>query len=95
MKHISFKDTIKSLGTSADKIAKKLKKLGIKGVPYEEDRCPIANFLRKKGFKGVTAIEGHVFSDSDFVKMSRPIKAFIDRFDNGKYPELDAGATGR
>lgn len=102
-KQVFFEDAIKDLGNSADKIAKKLKSLKIRGHRNEADICPIGNYLTEKGFEDVAVyqsgidarLSGNGYSFTFTITPSKAIESFITRFDNGKYPELDADATGQ
>jgi hypothetical protein len=91
--------TLQLLGGTSDSIAATLKEKGIKGKRGSSCNCPIANYLRKQGFVGVSvsrweidAAVGEWGVDALTVTThtSNPIHFFINRFDDGNYPELVA-----
>lgn len=90
-----IKDFLKSLGKNPNKIAETLKKMKIKGVPDDSQKCPLAKVLKKK-FKN--RIKEILISDEvEFIYkkelmrfyISKPCQKFISKFDGGDdYPEL-------
>lgn len=96
MKRIFPDEAIKSLGSSADAIAKKLKKLKIKGEIGSQDSCPISIYLIKVGFTDPIVdhnqveceLSGNGYDFTFAIDTPKAIGVFINRFDAGKYPEL-------
>lgn len=93
-KRISFEEAISSLGDNADTIAKRLKKLRIKGEVSNPKSCPIAVYLSKKGFESVDVTYGGIRTMSQEpqikYKMTTPkyLQDFLRLLDCGWYPEL-------
>jgi hypothetical protein len=88
------KDLLKSLGTGPNKIADSLKEMKIKGYRSESDQCPITKLIRKqfKNLKGICstsdAIEFTLRGEDCVVQIPKAVGKFMDKFDNGDYPEL-------
>lgn len=75
---------LRGLGTTADEVAAALKRRRIRGTRLSSNCCPIAKFL------------GSAEVCQDFIDLCgtiritppRAVRTFIDRFDDGRYPEL-------
>lgn len=64
---------------------------GCLGERGKANRCPLSQFFHKQGI--TASVVYHTTVDAyDMTRIDNPftIKAFIERFDNGKYPELIA-----
>ena len=106
MKAILKKDVRKlltDLGPSVDAIAKKLRRLKVKGIPDNSCECPIAVYLRRKLPKN-TGVDVHltytyVWNRQDdgagkYVQIPKAVQKFIWEFDLGHIPGLDVRAKG-
>lgn len=89
------KSLLADLGTTSDEIAANLKRLRCTGHRKDCTRCPIAVYLEKHGIylrdtRGVAGGEVEFISNSDYrvVPLSKPIREFIDQFDEGEHPDL-------
>jgi len=88
------KDLLKSLGTGPNKIADYLKEMKIKGYRTDSDRCPITKLIRKKfqNLKNVGSdsetIEFILRGEDCVVQTPKAVSKFMNKFDNGDYPEL-------
>ncbi len=76
-----------SLGDSAVKVAKSLKRRKITGKLGDGYSCPVANFLQKK-LKNTAFVASYVEVAGLNFKTSRTIQRFINRFDKGDFPYL-------
>jgi hypothetical protein len=77
------------LGDNPVKIAKKLKKKGIKGRRYTASKCPITNYLIDS-FGGEFTSSGLYIEGGEerLLKTPKPIAEFILAFDKFEFPEL-------
>lgn len=91
---------------TANEIAALFRQEGVTGIPGQTSRCPIANFLKRKGQVMVISVGGGWVDwtetlttgntvdirHGNFVsKHSRGgIREFVERFDFGEYPQLRA-----
>ena len=78
------------LGDDAETVATVLRAQGCVGTPFESMACPVAVYLQRAGVdhRGVGA--HYVLVGRQIVTVPRPVEAFIDRFDDGAYPDLEA-----
>ena len=84
---------LKGLGANKKIIAKTLAAKKIKGIPCDVNNCPIATYIKKLFPKTTVEVYDSViifFKDKEKVrvKLSVAIDAFMEDFDDGKYPEL-------
>jgi ribosomal protein L25 (general stress protein Ctc) len=93
-----LKAAIKEMGSGKNKIAAFLKSKKIKGVPCSWNHCPLANYFGKIFGKKCEYVEvggeniDIVFTDQPDVlslPASKAMNAFIEDFDEGRYPFLD------
>jgi len=73
-----------------------LRRLGIRGVPYECHRCPIARYLVRHfgvGPESVTVDCDTVTVCDVTVDAPPEITHFVDRFDYGSRPEFAEGGA--
>jgi hypothetical protein len=89
----------KSLGSTPDMVALNLKEMGVRGSPRQPTGCPIARYLQ--AVVGTEAWIGdvvvwdrsvHIYPAGRriprMIWLPRAVVQFMDRFDNGAYPEL-------
>lgn len=84
---------LRALGASSDKVAATLDSLGIKGYNTRGE-CPIAEFLnriapRDAGW-AVAGGQAYVPFGYESIVLPRFVQVFVERFDKGRYPSLDA-----
>ncbi len=77
-----------SLGDSAIKVAKSLKRRKITGKLGDGYSCPVANFLKKKLKDNQVFVATRIETTDVSMKTSRTIQRFINRFDKGDFPYL-------
>jgi hypothetical protein len=85
------------LGDDPDRIADLLWATDARGARHDESACPLARYLRRRlhldGSVRVIAEAGRVVAEADGVTVVAPlpptVRAFIDRFETGCYPELE------
>lgn len=80
---------IQRLGDTPAQIAHTLGQLGIKGRRKSPCDCPIARYLKSKGFQEVN-VSGEIMVKEGRITMSAIVFNFISNFDwGGIYPELE------
>ncbi len=77
-----------SLGDSAVKVAKSLKRRKLTGVPGMAEACPVANFLKKKLKTDEVKVASIIRVGKVTFNTSRTIQRFLNRFDKGDFPYL-------
>lgn len=80
-----------TLGSTADEIADKLEKLGIRGVPGEPSGCPIANWLKAEVADTYDVdVQNETVVVNEGVECATPsaVEGFIVRFDDRRYLAL-------
>jgi hypothetical protein len=85
------------LGDDPDRIADLLWATDARGARHDESACPLARYLRRRlhldGPVRVIPAAGRVVAEADGVTVVAPlpptVRAFIDRFETGCYPELE------
>jgi hypothetical protein len=79
-------DKLNGLGT-VDAVRKFLVEQGVKGTPCNGVDCIVANYIRRE-----SGLRGRVFRDLivgvRIYHLKFHVREFINRFDNGTYPEL-------
>lgn len=87
-----FKDLLNDLkAKSADEIADMLTKAGALGFKHNAMACPLAIYLTDEAKAPVFVSPHHVSYFQDLYDVSgTSIDAFVQAFDSGKYPDLDA-----
>lgn len=84
---------LKKLGKTADQVAESLVKAKVKGNKLNGNGCPLANwFVKSYKVDTVSVAVGDI--EVNGVSLSTPaipkaIDKFIDRFDDGHYPNLE------
>ena len=86
---------LETLGATADEVAARLRKEGVKGWRAHAHTCPVARLVKKK-YRGVGEfnISQHSFacSGGGFPRgVPDGVSNFITKFDEGAYPDLEAG----
>lgn len=100
----SLVEDLQALGDTEDKIADSLRALNIKGIPFTNDKCPIAAYLKSKNWKDIkvqthyisvvdsTGLNQELSSDDISKLLARHVSSFIFNFDNNdvskKYQDL-------
>lgn len=81
---------------TADGIALRFRTLGIKGKRNRCTMCPLAVFLRQRigcrirvHCQGAYTGAGSIWPNGNGVALPYVVRLFVERFDNGLYPELD------
>jgi hypothetical protein len=92
-------DALKALGTTADAVARNLEAMGFKGCQSSENNCPVANYLLSAitGARRVGVSTGYAdvwdADDGDdpvSADWTAAVDEFIELFDNGRFPALEA-----
>lgn len=90
-----LEESLQSLGDDADAVASNLHRAGVRGVKGSRCECPVAVWLGRQGFRwpSVDDSAAYVQEDGGDVRAYLPIPVyqFVDRFDRGRYPLLEAG----
>lgn len=77
---------------SADDVAALLREAGVKGKPQSFGSCPVACFIRAGGSSWAVVGRGEMQwpEGSRLLGVAMPdhVRAFIQAFDKGAYPEL-------
>jgi hypothetical protein len=90
-----------ALGSDADEVADTLFVKGCFGAPMKCGACPVAVYLQREldlhsvlvlGPE-VTLYYGPGLDDVEYIETTDAVDAFVDRFDDGQYPRLIAGAV--
>lgn len=93
-RRVALAAALAELGDDSDAIADALRAKGITGVRDEGDRCPLANYLRGRGFDGLTVTRSEIVdSGGEFpwrrvMYMPGPASTFVKWFDHGVYLDL-------
>jgi hypothetical protein len=82
-----------ALGNTRYEVAAILTQLSIKGKLDDASHCPIANYLRFKGYAWPIALSNRIVveigdGESGYIVPSAPIQDFILAFDRMEFPEL-------
>lgn len=89
-------EALHELGGDSDEVAESLRKQGIKGLRGEHCHCPVANYLKSRGFGGEVwgypgpSVFRYVSTDVAVVGTPEPVFNFIRRFDDEEFPDLVA-----
>jgi hypothetical protein len=91
-------DALKALGTTADAVARNLDAMGFKGCQSSEHNCPVANYLLSAitGARraGVSSGYADVWDTDDgdpvSAEWTAAVDEFVELFDNGRLPQLEA-----
>jgi hypothetical protein len=80
---------VEKLGTNADAVARRLRKLGIKGEAGDPKSCPVANYLKTQ-FADTKILVDDSCVTVNGVTINSPdaISAFVDAFDRNEYEYL-------
>lgn len=85
---LSLSEALAKLGNTPEEVRDTLKVKGIKGIPKDCCRCPVANYLLAEGFKdpGVDGLEVCYYDGSECTTINtpQPIREFIGNFDYQK-----------
>jgi hypothetical protein len=93
-----LRDALAALGTSGDVVARNLSAMGFKGCRSKSSNCPVANYLLSAlpDARSVEVEFGWAWARdaSERVKLDvdwpQPVEDFIEMFDAGLLPELEA-----
>lgn len=88
-------DTLRRLGDTPEAIAETLRVKGVRGSTRSVDRCPIAVWLSQEYpevdwiqvGRGMAIVQGVAT-----VFLPAAVREFVDAFDLGAHPDLEAGA---
>lgn len=78
-----------SLGGSHEKVAKTLHKKGYKGKRDKPRSCPVARYLEDTVKCPLQVMGARIDLHSHILRLPIPVSEFVQRFDNGEYPELE------
>lgn len=85
---------LNQLGKNCDEVAKTLLKAGCRGKKNSLGECPIAHYLRKKGYHHPLVLPTYIVvgEEPNRIGMEAPalITAFVNRFDRKLYRDLEA-----
>jgi hypothetical protein len=85
-------DDLTALGRSAEDIVHSIRSLDIKGVVRCSSSCPIANYLKGKGWDNPMATQSYVAASNEgeqfYFQLTMPLHNFIVMFDREDYPDL-------
>lgn len=81
---------ISQLAPTADGIAQQLRKRGIKGYRYDLASCPLAEHFGSRLDTVVEVSDSLLVGDEVEFDLPKGALEFVQRFDDGKYPYLDA-----
>jgi hypothetical protein len=87
---LSLARALAELPDTADSIAVMLIEADCQGSPRNGRRCPMANYLRRLGFPTPFVQPDYVQLGGDMPSTSPHLREFIERFDDGEWPELAA-----
>jgi hypothetical protein len=84
-------EALDDLPKDADEIASAFEEAGITGYMVEARRCPLAKYVTQEtgftvGVAGETVVPEAYFQVAVF--LPRQIRKFVDKFDDGEYPNL-------
>lgn len=83
---------LEALGDGSPKIADTLESLGIKGRVGSPNDCPIARYLRSKGFTCASVSSRKIEARADRgwhdMVTPEPVRQFLFEFDRGLFPTL-------
>lgn len=86
------------LGTTPDEVAITLWHMGVAGSRYDSLHCPVATYLRARGWELVRlskyAATAYWSDQRVATNLHLPVEQFTDRFDHGWYPQLGVGHVG-
>jgi hypothetical protein len=80
-----------ALGSSVNEIFQSLTNLNIKGRCGSHVSCPIARYLQSKGHRYVAVSNKSIttININDDISTPDVVVAFIQAFDNGRFPTLE------
>jgi hypothetical protein len=87
---LTLQEAIAALGSDADDIRSNLANWKIKGKKQNIGICPVAIYLKREGFPCAYVSQLGIYGSS-ITRMNTPthVAAFINRFDDGEFPELE------
>lgn len=96
----SLDEALTALGDTADQVAAHLRAKKITGCRFNACHCPVATYLAQSGVVEKPAVGDKTIgylADWGDVEVQTPsaVADFINRFDAGEFPDLDARAAGR
>lgn len=80
------------LGDDGDAVAEHLKTLGVTGVPKDGHACPIYNYLRANDIALAAVDIESIDFDDGWMDTPPAVRDFIEDFDDGYFPELEASS---
>jgi hypothetical protein len=83
-----------ALGSTPTEVAENLLRLDCKGRKYRSRSCPVANYLKLKGYSYPSVIDEtdptiYVDLEKYPICPTAPVATFIRAFDRGLYPDLE------
>ena len=97
---LTLEQALAELGDTPDAVAAHLQQLGITGVRQDNFCCPVARYLGRVTNIDDPAVEPGLVEgfngNGEFRECETPdaVGAFVIRFDNGEWPELEGLADG-
>jgi hypothetical protein len=86
---MTLKEALTSLANQPD-IAAYLTEEGLKGYRQSTCFCPVAQYLRREGFRNPEVTHGYAKAENQWVDMPIVIRDFITEFDRGQHRQLNA-----
>lgn len=87
---LSLEQALAALPGTADAIAAHLAALGIRGERKDGRCCPMANYLSRLGFEAPFVQPDYVEASGETLTFPPELREFVDRIDDGEWPELVA-----
>ena len=92
----AMREALVALGETPQEVSASLKRLGISGICRSPRGCPIAKYLKGKGFNEVVAsastVSSRWFSEDTYYEISvrtpSGVGVFMNQFDVGEYMDL-------
>lgn len=83
-------EALSVLGTTTDDVAASLRRLEIRGLRRTPQKCPIAKYLRMRGFEVMGSYNHFIeLPGGRYGRTAEVITQFMKRFDEGEFPFLD------
>lgn len=89
---LSLEEALAQLPDTADGIAAYLIERGLRGERDDGCKCPVANYLRAAGLPDPLVDPDDAYisgvDEAERVKLPVHVREFVNRFDDGAWPEL-------
>jgi len=81
-------DALRTIGPTAEAIAKVLRRANVRGTPMDMCGCPLAVYLTGKCGAPVRVGRTVAVVELHSIVTPQPVRAFIDRFESVEWPDL-------